>query len=111
IIWSMYQTGAHPGKPSKSATVIGEAMKYHPHGDSAIYDTMAYMAHVSSEGKPFKRPIPLIEGQGGWGDLIDDASAPRYTECSLTPAAMATLGYAPNVVGGAAEIKENGVNL
>src|SRR5699024_6427047 len=56
IIWSMYQTGAHPGKPSKSATVIGEAMKYHPHGDSAIYDTMAYMAHVSSEGRPFKRP-------------------------------------------------------
>ncbi len=56
--------------------------KYHPHGDSAIYDAMVRLA------QPFSMRVPLIDGHGNWGSPDDSAAASRYTECRLTPAAM-----------------------
>lgn len=111
IIWAMYTMGAVPGKAKyKAMDCIGQTSRYHPHGDSAVYDTMANMAHVPSEGKPFKRPVPLIEGQGSWGDLLDGAAAPRYTECSLSEQAVALLGSFSEI-GSTPEISENTVNM
>jgi len=56
--------------------------KYHPHGDSAIYDAMVRLA------QPFAMRVPLIDGHGNWGSPDDSAAASRYTECRLTPAAL-----------------------
>lgn len=114
ILWAMYGMGAVPGKKTfKSAKCVGQVMGYHPHGDSAIYDTMTGMAHVPDEGLPFKRAVPLIHGQGAWGDLYDkNAAASRYTECRLSPEALALLGQDNDILGTTvSEIKENGVDL
>ena len=87
----------------KSAAVVGEVMaKYHPHGDSAIYDAMVRMA------QPFSLRHPLVSGQGNFGSLDGDAAAAmRYTECRLSPIAIEllselkqrTVGYRPNYDG------------
>ncbi len=71
----------------KSATVVGEVMgKYHPHGDSAIYETMVRMA------QPFSLRSPLVDGQGNFGSLDGDSpAAMRYTEVRLKPLAMEML--------------------
>ena len=80
----MADSGLRPDRPYvKSARVVGDVMgKYHPHGDSAIYDAMVRLA------QPFSLRVPLIDGHGNWGSLDDGAAASRYTECRLTPAAM-----------------------
>ncbi len=81
ILWAMWDTGlTHNAKFRKSANVVGEVMgKYHPHGDSAIYDTLARMA------QDFSLRYPLIDGQGNWGSVDGDApAAMRYTEARLT---------------------------
>ncbi|MDO8557158.1 MAG: DNA gyrase subunit A [Candidatus Jorgensenbacteria bacterium] len=81
ILWAMWDTGLlHTAKFRKSANVVGEVMgKYHPHGDSAIYDTLARMA------QDFSLRYPLIDGQGNWGSVDGDApAAMRYTEARLT---------------------------
>lgn len=112
ILWAMYTMRALPGrKKYKSMDCIGNILRYHPHGDSSTYSTMATMAHVPVEGKPVKRNVPLIEGQGGWGDLREGPSAARYTECCLTREAVALLGHAPDIIEGAPETDENGVDL
>ena len=71
----------------KSATIVGETMgKYHPHGDTAIYDAMVRMA------QPFSLRAPLVDGQGNFGSLDGDApAAMRYTEARLTPLGSALL--------------------
>ncbi|NDC87661.1 MAG: DNA topoisomerase 4 subunit A [Bacteroidetes bacterium] len=71
----------------KSATVVGEVMgKYHPHGDSAIYDSMVRMA------QSFSLRVPLVDGQGNFGSLDgDSAAAMRYTEAKLSAAAIPLL--------------------
>ena len=71
----------------KSATVVGEVMgKYHPHGDSAIYDSMVRMA------QSFSLRVPLVDGQGNFGSLDGDAAAAmRYTEAKLSAAAIPLL--------------------
>ncbi len=71
----------------KSAAVVGEVMaKYHPHGDSSIYEALVRMA------QPFSLLHPLIDGQGNFGSLDGDgAAAMRYTECKLRPIAMELL--------------------
>ena len=71
----------------KSAAVVGEVMaKYHPHGDSSIYEAMVRMA------QPFSLRHPLVDGQGNFGSLDGDgAAAMRYTECKLRPIAMELL--------------------
>ncbi len=88
ILWAMWDTGlTHGAKFKKSANVVGEVMgRYHPHGDQAIYDTMARMA------QDFSLRYPLVDGQGNWGSVDGDApAAMRYTEARLTKAAEALL--------------------
>jgi len=84
ILYSMAEAGLRPDRPYvKSARVVGDVMgKYHPHGDSAIYDAMVRLA------QPFAMRVPLIDGHGNWGSPDDSAAASRYTECRLTPAAL-----------------------
>ena len=84
ILFSMAEAGLRPDRPYvKSARVVGDVMgKYHPHGDSAIYDAMVRLA------QPFAMRVPLIDGHGNWGSPDDSAAASRYTECRLTPAAL-----------------------
>ena len=80
ILYSMWKLGLkHNVKFKKSATVVGEVMgKYHPHGDSAIYETMVRMA------QDFSLRDPLINGQGNFGSMDGDgAAAMRYTEAKL----------------------------
>lgn len=110
ILWGMYEMGARPGKGKyKSMDAIGQVSRYHPHGDSALYGAMATVAHVESEGLPFRQPLPLIDAQGSWGDLVEGPAAPRYTECSLHEHGMALLGADDSIEGGA-EIAEDGVD-
>ncbi len=80
ILYSMHENGYEWNKPyRKSARVVGDVMgKYHPHGDSAIYDALVRMA------QPFSLRLPLIDGQGNFGSVDGDpAAAMRYTECRL----------------------------
>ena len=76
------------GRHRKSATVVGDCMgKYHPHGDTAIYDAMVRMA------QDFSLRAPLVDGHGNFGSLDGDApAAMRYTEAKLRPLAMEMLG-------------------
>jgi len=81
ILYSMNEKGLVPGKPyKKSANVVGDVLgAYHPHGDTAVYDTMVRMA------QDFSLRYPLIDGQGNWGSVDGDAAAAyRYTEARLT---------------------------
>lgn len=84
ILYSMWKTGLKPtAKFRKSATVVGEVLgKYHPHGDTAVYDTMVRMA------QDFSLRYPLVWGQGNFGSMDGDrAAAYRYTEAKLKPIA------------------------
>ena len=84
ILYSMREMGLRPDRPHrKCAHVVGDVMaKYHPHGDSAIYDTLVRL------GQDFARPVTLIDPQGNFGSLDDPPAAYRYTECRLTEAAL-----------------------
>ncbi|MAV82056.1 MAG: DNA gyrase subunit A [Pelagibacteraceae bacterium] len=80
ILYSMYESGYHHNKPyKKSARIVGDVMgKYHPHGDSSIYEAMVRMA------QDFTMRLPLIDGQGNYGSMDGDpAAAMRYTEARL----------------------------
>ncbi|MDP3901411.1 MAG: DNA gyrase subunit A [bacterium] len=80
ILWGMWESGVAAGsKLRKCANVVGEVMgKYHPHGDSAIYDTLVRLA------QDFSLRYPLVEGQGNFGSIDgDNAAAMRYTESRL----------------------------
>ncbi|MBO6091130.1 MAG: DNA gyrase subunit A [Acetobacter sp.] len=84
ILYAMHESGISYDKPHrKSARVVGEVMgKYHPHGDSAIYDAMVRMA------QPWSMRVKLIDGQGNFGSLDGDSpAAMRYTEARLDKAA------------------------
>ena len=82
ILYSMYGMGlTHSAKFRKSAAVVGDVLgKYHPHGDTAVYDSMARMA------QDFSLRYPMINGQGNWGSIDDPSefAAMRYTECKLS---------------------------
>ncbi|HKK07869.1 MAG TPA: DNA gyrase subunit A, partial [Gemmatimonadota bacterium] len=80
ILYAMWEQGLLPGRPyKKSATVVGDVLgKYHPHGDSAVYDTLVRMA------QEFSMRYPLVDGQGNFGSIDgDSAAAYRYTEARL----------------------------
>jgi DNA gyrase subunit A len=80
VLYAMYDLGLQPNRPyRKSAFIVGEVMgKYHPHGDSAIYDTLARMA------QDFSLRYMLVDGQGNFGSIDDDPpAAMRYTEARL----------------------------
>lgn len=85
ILYSMDEIGMQPDKPySKSARLVGDCMgKYHPHGDSSIYESAVRMA------QPWATRYPLIDGQGNFGSIDgDNAAAMRYTEMRMTPLAQ-----------------------
>ncbi len=84
ILYSMLRMGLRPDRPHrKCAHVVGDVMgKFHPHGDSAIYDTLVRL------GQDFARNITLVDPQGNFGSLDDPPAAQRYTECKLTDAAI-----------------------
>ncbi len=89
ILFAMKEGGYDSTKPfRKSARIVGDVMgKYHPHGDSAIYDAMVRMA------QSFSLRLPLIDGQGNFGSMDGDAAAAmRYTEARLAKSAEAMLG-------------------
>nr|WP_283771039.1 DNA gyrase subunit A [Roseococcus pinisoli] len=88
ILFAMHEAGYTADKPHrKSARVVGDVMgKYHPHGDSAIYDAMVRMA------QPFSMRVPLVDGQGNFGSMDGDPpAAMRYTEVRLAKSAAALL--------------------
>ncbi|HET6870121.1 MAG TPA: DNA gyrase subunit A [Solirubrobacteraceae bacterium] len=104
ILYAMNELGLRPPrKHVKCATIVGEVMgKYHPHGDSAIYDTLARMA------QDFSMRYPLIDGHGNFGNIDGwGAAAMRYTEARLDPLATEmlrdidqdTVDFAPNFDG------------
>jgi DNA gyrase subunit A len=81
ILFSMHESGLTPAKPfKKSATVVGDVLgKYHPHGDTAVYDSLVRMA------QDFSMRYPLVDGQGNFGSVDGDPPAAyRYTEARLT---------------------------
>ena len=87
ILWSMYDQGFRPDRGHvKCARVVGDVMaRFHPHGDSAIYDALARMA------QPFSLAHPLIDFHGNYGSPEDPPAAARYTECRLDALAMSML--------------------
>ncbi|HEY2550492.1 MAG TPA: DNA gyrase subunit A [Streptosporangiaceae bacterium] len=108
ILYAMYDGGFRPERGySKCARVIGEVMgQYHPHGDSAIYDSLVRLA------QPWAMRMPLVDPQGNFGSPGNDpAAAHRYTECRLAPLAMEmlrdidkeTVDFRPNYDGRSAE--------
>jgi DNA gyrase subunit A len=81
VLWAMHDMGLRPGTPyKKSARIVGEVLgKYHPHGDTAVYDAMARLA------QDFSLRYPLVDGQGNFGSIDGDApAAMRYTEARRT---------------------------
>src|SRR2546428_7078336 len=81
VLYGMHENGMQPSRPyKKCANIVGAVMgAYHPHGDTAIYDTLVRMA------QPFSLRYPLVDGQGNFGSIDDDpAAAMRYTECRLS---------------------------
>jgi DNA gyrase subunit A len=104
ILYAMYDSGYRPDRGYvKCSRVVGDVMgNYHPHGDSAIYDTLVRLA------QPWSMRAPLIDGQGNFGSPGNDpAAAMRYTEARLTPLAMdmlrdidkETVNFQPNYDG------------
>ncbi|WP_068317263.1 DNA topoisomerase (ATP-hydrolyzing) subunit A [Janibacter anophelis] len=84
ILYSMSEMGLRPERGHvKSSRVVGEVMgKYHPHGDTAIYDALVRLA------QPFSMRLPLVDGHGNFGSLDDGPAASRYTEARMAPAAL-----------------------
>jgi len=104
ILYAMYDGGYRPDRAfSKCTRVVGDVMgKYHPHGDSAIYDALVRLE------QEWSMRYPLISGQGNFGSPGNDpAAAPRYTECRLAPIAIEvvrdidkdTVDFEPNYDG------------
>ncbi|WP_286930712.1 MULTISPECIES: DNA gyrase subunit A [Aeromicrobium] len=104
VLYAMYDGGYRPDRGfNKCSRIVGDVMgQYHPHGDSAIYDTLVRLA------QPWVMRAPMISGQGNFGSPGDDpAAAMRYTECKLAPIAMEmvrdideeTVDFKPNYDG------------
>ncbi|MEB3244687.1 MAG: DNA gyrase subunit A [Vampirovibrionales bacterium] len=104
ILYAMHELGLSPEKPfKKCAKVVGEVLgKYHPHGDTAVYDALVRLA------QSFASRYPLVNGHGNFGSIEgDNAAAMRYTECKLTQIATTmledieqdTVDFVPNYDG------------
>ena len=104
ILYAMFDSGYRPDRGYvKSARPVSDTMgQFHPHGDSAIYDTLVRLA------QPWNMRYPLVDGQGNFGSRGNDGpAAMRYTECRMTPLAMEmvrdirenTVDFAPNYDG------------
>jgi DNA gyrase subunit A len=101
VLYGMHEAGMQPNRPyKKCARIVGDVMgSYHPHGDTAIYDTLVRLA------QPFSMRYPLVDGQGNFGNIDGyPAAAMRYTECRLARIATEllrdidadTVDFAPN---------------
>ncbi|MEK7251440.1 MAG: DNA gyrase subunit A, partial [Bacteroidota bacterium] len=101
VLFGMQELGLAPNRPyKKSARIVGEVLgKYHPHGDTAVYDTMVRMA------QDFSMRYPLVDGQGNFGSVDgDNPAAMRYTEARMSRIAEEmlrdldknTVDFAPN---------------
>ncbi|MDX2357592.1 DNA gyrase subunit A [Dietzia sp. PP-33] len=108
ILYAMWDNGYRPDRTYvKSAKPVADTMgNYHPHGDSAIYDTLVRLA------QPWAMRYPMVDGQGNFGSRGNDgAAAMRYTECKMTPLAMEmvrdieknTVDFQPNYDGKTSE--------
>ena len=108
ILYAMFREGLLSSRRySKCAGVVGEVLKkYHPHGDSAVYDSLVRMA------QPWNMSVPLVDGQGNFGSVDGDAAAAyRYTECRMTRIAETlltdidkdTVNFGPNFDGSTEE--------
>ena len=108
VLYAMYDGGYRPDRGfSKCSRVVGDVMgQYHPHGDSAIYDTLVRLS------QPWVMRAPLVSGQGNFGSPGNDrAAAMRYTECKMAPLAMEmvrdieqdTVDFRPNYDGRSSE--------
>ncbi len=104
ILFGMHEANMHPDKAyKKCARIVGDVMgKYHPHGDSSIYDALVRLA------QPFSIRYPLVDGQGNFGSIDGDgAAAQRYTECRMEKLAVEmvrdieknTVDFRPNYDG------------
>ncbi len=104
VLFAMSEAGLQPGRSrSKSSRIVGDVLgKYHPHGDSPVYDTLVRLA------QDFSMRYPLVDGQGNFGSIDDDpAAAMRYTEARLAPIAREmlrdldqdTVDFVPNYDG------------
>ncbi len=104
VLYAMYDGGYRPDRGfSKCSRIVGDVMgQYHPHGDTAIYDTLVRLS------QPWIMRMPLVSGQGNFGSAGNDrAAAMRYTECKLAPLAMEmvrdieqdTVDFRPNYDG------------
>jgi DNA gyrase subunit A len=87
ILWAMHDSGLRPDRPFvKCARVVGDVMgRFHPHGDSAIYDALVRM------GQDFSLSHPLVDKHGNFGSPSDPPAAARYTECRLSALSMELL--------------------
>ena len=103
VLYGMRELGLLPNRPyKKSARIVGEVLgKYHPHGDSAVYDTMVRMA------QDFALRYPLVDGQGNFGSIDGDSpAAMRYTEARMAKLAEEmlrdlekdTVDFVPNLM-------------
>ncbi len=93
ILYAMKELALSPDRPHrKSARIVGDTMgKYHPHGDSSIYDALVHMT------EDYSLNVPLVDGHGNFGSIDGDgAAAMRYTEARLSPAAMTLLDNLDN---------------
>jgi DNA gyrase subunit A len=108
VLYAMYDGGYRPDRGfSKCSRVVGDVMgQYHPHGDTAIYDTLVRLA------QPWVMRAPLVDSQGNFGSPGNDpAAAMRYTECKMAPLAMEmvrdidedTVDFTPNYDGRSSE--------
>lgn len=108
VLYAMYDGGYRPDRGfSKCSRVVGDVMgQYHPHGDTAIYDTLVRLA------QPWVMRAPLVQGQGNFGSPGNDsAAAMRYTECRMAPLALEmvrdieedTVDFQPNYDGRSSE--------
>jgi DNA gyrase subunit A len=103
ILYAMYDMGLRPDRGHvKSSRVVGEVMgRFHPHGDTAIYDALVRQA------QPWSMRIPTVDGHGNFGSPDDPPAAMRYTECRMAPSAVAmtanldedTVDFRPNYDG------------
>ncbi len=104
ILYGMYDSGFRPDRGHvKCSRVVGDVLgNYHPHSDTAVYDSLVHM------GQPWSKRAPLVDGQGNFGSPGNDPpAAMRYTECRLTPLAMEmlreidqdTVDFSPNYDG------------
>jgi DNA gyrase subunit A len=103
ILYGMSELNLLPNRAYvKSANVVGDVMsKFHPHGDSAIYDAMVRMA------QDWSMRLPTVDGHGNFGTIVDSPAAMRYTEARMSPAAVAmtreldedTVDFIPNYDG------------